>query len=1243
MKCPNCQTVNPQGARFCMNCGSNLAFPCPNCGTQLPGGARFCTQCGYQIGATPPVTTMPVVSPTRQTPADLADSSPSIQPAPVGEDRVRHYLPTGLESKLEAARASHSKEGERRIVTILFCDVTGSTSMAEKLDPEEWTVIMNQAFERLIAPVYRYEGTVARLMGDAILAFFGAPLAHEDDPQRAILAGLDILAGIQDFRRQLSLTRGLDFNVRVGINTGLVVVGAVGSDLRVEYTAMGDAVNLAARMEQTAAPGTVQITEDTYRLVANQFEFEALGGIEVKGKAESMPAYRVLNKIEGQAPTRGIAGLHSALVGRQEELSLLQGHIDRLRQGHGQIVSVIGEAGLGKSRLLTELRAANSGNGHPREVAGRPQASTVLWVMGRSLSYETSTPYAPFVDLFSEIFGLSRGDPQEARYEQVKARAEAMLPGQGSHLAPFLASLLGILPIGEDLEKVRYLEPPQLRERIFRAVQQFFEGLASRRPVVLVFDDLHWVDHTSLELLGHLMPLTERCTLMLIALFRPQRRDLSWSYHERAGREYGHRYTALTLEPLDEPSSRQLVSNLLYIENLPEEVRVLILRKAEGNPFFVEEVIRTLLENRLVVRENSHWRATGEIRNISVPNSLAGVITARLDRLDEAAKRVIQTAAVIGREFGFDLLAQVHGEPAELEEALADLQRRDLVRELNRLPRRVYTFKHVLTQETAYASLLLRRRRALHRAVAEMLIDSQPEAVNDIARHYLEAQEKGLALPYLVEAGDRAARAYAVTEAIGYFRQALEILPERIDLKVNRRAYEGLGSVLTFANDIPAAVETYQAMYQLAKDKDDVPMQVSALNKLSTLVAMRLGQFPEAEQLLSNAEQLARQYGDKAGLAEMFMVRCGLCTAAGDFDGAVNYLGESVQIGRELDIKEQMAVGLVHIANTQSYMTRFEESWVTSQEALRISEEIGNRELKAGVLTFAVPMFHIRNGDLQEARRSAELGFGIAEQIGALMPLCDGSLTLGYLSGLAGDYEIAIQWNLRSLQAAQQLGMAFMEVIPLCALGSLYLEISPKLRDRFQEYRALALKKLEEPGGFMGGGSGWADLGFCALALGEQEKARQYFNQGLQVPTPQSLLRRPLYLVGLASLALSDDDLDGAADYLVRARQFVEEKAMRNYRPLVSLAEGRLLARRGEWGAAMDRLAEAARLAGIMKLRPLAWQAQAEAGRLQEQLGRLEEARDWKNQAAQTVEEIASLFQDLELRALFNEAAPAAS
>ncbi len=1182
-----------------MNCGTKLVRACPNCGASLPAGARFCMNCGQPAGGSTPADEARLAQLAAATPAPLA----------------------------EKMRAAHI-EGERKLVTVLFADVVGSTALAEQMDPEDWTAIMNRAFERLSPAIYRYEGTIARLMGDALLAFFGAPVAHEDDPVRAIRAALDLLGAAREYAAQVSRARGIEFAVRVGLNTGLVVAGAVGSDLKYEYTAMGDAVNLAARMQTAAEPGTLLVADNTYRLTAPFFEFEDRGKISVKGKAEPVQTYRVVAERKGIVQARGIQGLHSPLVGRERELRALQSKIDALRQAGGQIAAVMGEAGLGKSRLVAELRKwALESPGYP-----------LNWLEGRSLSYETSTPYAPFVDMLGGFFELQADHDDAEKSERLRARLAQVMPDRAGESAPFLATLLGIPLNGEDAERVRYLEPPLLRERVFDAVRGLIERLAEARPLVVVLEDLHWADPTSLDLLMQLLPLTERAALMVLALFRPQRQEPSWRFHETAGRDYAHRYAPIALEPLDEDTSRELVANLLHVEDLPEKVRALILRKAEGNPFFVEEVIRSLLDARLVVRDDDHWRATREIENIAVPDTLVGVITARLDRLDDEAKRVAQTASIVGREFQVDVLADVHDTPAGLDAALGTLQRRELIREKSRLPRHAYLFKHALTQETAYASMLLSRRRALHRRVAECLERIEPDRVNDIARHFLEAQDNARALPYLVAAGDRAARAYATQEAIGFYTRALEILPSVEDVSLARRAYEGLGGALMLAGDMQGAVEKYRTMRLYGEAHGDMPTQVSALNKLS-VAEMWMGQLDAAEQYLLEAEQLARQYADKPGLAEMFTIRCGICNMVGDFPGVAHYLGESIELGRQLDIKEQMAYGLTHMAAALTNMTRFDEAWATAQEALQLVDEIGHLQFRAELLMLPVPFHHLLNGDLDTARRAAGNGLAIAQRIGLAHGECIAAYTLGFIAHLRGEYEHAIASFEQSLQAARAGVPPFMAVYGLGGLGSVYQDISEALSEKVDAYHGQALTLLDTPLGAPAGGIAWAELGFCLLAKGDRDRAGELFQKGLSTPAQQGLINRPRFLVGLAYAALSRQQLDEAARLVSEARRYVDERAMRHLLPEVTMAEGRVSAARGEPERALEKFAQAEALALEMTMRPLVWQARAEADKILAAVGRAGEAETKRRGMRAMIDEIAGLFTNEQLRAIYVESA----
>jgi class 3 adenylate cyclase/tetratricopeptide (TPR) repeat protein len=671
--------------------------------------------------------------------------------------------------------------GERRVVTVLFCDVTGSTALAESMDPEAWTGIMKEAFQYLIEPVERYGGTVARLMGDAILAFFGAPTAHEDDPQRAILAGLGIVENIQPYREKLRKEKGLEFNVRVGINTGLAVVGDVGSETAGEYTAMGDAVNLAARMEQTAAPGTVQVAQDTYTLVAPLFDFKELGSIQVKGKREPVRTYQVLGKKTEPGSLRGLTGqgISSPLVGRESEFEETKGTLERLLTGHGGILAILGEAGIGKSRLMSELRNATE-DSHREPDQADQSLQSVRWLVGQTLSYGQTISYWPFQQILREYTGISGEDSESEALLKLERSVKQLFAEETAEILPYLASLLSIEVSGDYTQRLMYLDSEALGRQVYRATRRFFQRLAKEQPLVLMFDDLHWMDASSAGLLEHLMPLVERVPLLLCCLSRPEADSPAARLLEIAENKYGDYFTAIELAPLSSNDSRQLVQHLLQIDGLPDQKRHMILAKADGNPFYLEEIVRSLIENGALVQESKsgRWLATQQIENITIPDTIQGLLIARIDRLDEHLKRIVRQAAVIGRAFLFRVLDAVLDDESDLDRHLSRLQSVELIWEKQRIPELEYIFKHALAQEAAYESILREERRDVHRrvgaAIETLMADKLNEFYGLLAYHFSSAEQWEKAQDYLFKAGDQAGSLAADTEALAHYRHALD-------------------------------------------------------------------------------------------------------------------------------------------------------------------------------------------------------------------------------------------------------------------------------------------------------------------------------------------------------------------------------------------------------------------------------------------------------------------------------------
>jgi len=594
--------------------------------------AKFCASCGQALAETAAT--------------DQATHS-----------RLTAAAPAPLVEKMRAAKLT----GERKPVTALFADVVGSTALAEQMDPEDWTAVINEAFDLMSNAVFRYEGTIAQLQGDAMLAFFGAPVAHEDDPDRAVLAALDMVAATDEFARQLKATQGIDFRIRAGINTGPVVVGNVGSDLRYEYTALGDAMNVAARMQTAADPGTVLVTADTRRLVGDAFDFDDLGGIEVKGKAEPVHAFRVVGRKAAPARRRGLesVGLDSPMVGRDAPLQQLNNLFDVVRAGRGRVAFIVGEPGIGKSRLLAELKRHVLG---PAGDAG-PDTTGATWVEGRCVSYGRSLPYHLLIDVVRSILGISFVASESEARSTLDRELAKLLGGDPKEIAdtaPYLAHLLA-LPLRPDEAAQQNLDPENIQGRYVAATHRLLRSLAARGPVVLVCEDLHWADPASIDVAAKVLPLASQHPILFVSALRAERDSAGWGLIGQARELFGEALAEIHLDPLTPADSRALVANLLEIESLPEDVRDLILARAEGNPFFVEEVVRMLIERGVIVSHANRWVATQDIGAIEIPETLHGLLLARIDQLPESAKRSLRIASVIGRQFPVRVLERVMG------------------------------------------------------------------------------------------------------------------------------------------------------------------------------------------------------------------------------------------------------------------------------------------------------------------------------------------------------------------------------------------------------------------------------------------------------------------------------------------------------------------------------------------------------------------------------------------------------
>lgn len=533
------------------------------------------------------------------------------------------------------------------MVTVLFADISGFTAMLAQMDPEQARTLINGCFDRLVPVVQHYGGVVDKFIGDEIMVLFGAPTAHEDDAERAMRAALELMETMEAFNRQ----QGTTMRLHIGINTGLVFAGGIGSQGRQSYTVMGEAVNLAARLEELSEAGEILVGPDSYRFTTPLFEFVPLPPVEIKGKTEPVPVYRLLAPKERPGRTRGLAGLESPIVGRDTELATLLQQGRAVREGQGGVITIVGEPGVGKSRLVAEWRAAAR--------APRGGEDQLRWAEGRCLSYGQGLAYHLLIDLLRSLLGVP-ATAGEARTHQALLTTTQDLLGEAQwEVYPYLAHLLSLHLEGEALDQVRLLDPQALQWYYQSALRRLFQALSARAPLIVVLEDIHWADPSSVELLSNLLPLGARLPLLFCLVSRPDEgvpgRHLLTAARERTD----DALTELHLETLSAADSRRLMANLLEIEALPEPARALILERAEGNPLFVEEIIRMLIDRGAIVQEGDRWAAGAEIAAEEIPDNLQSLLLARIDRLPDDVKHTLRVAAVIGRQFSVRVLEEV--------------------------------------------------------------------------------------------------------------------------------------------------------------------------------------------------------------------------------------------------------------------------------------------------------------------------------------------------------------------------------------------------------------------------------------------------------------------------------------------------------------------------------------------------------------------------------------------------------
>jgi predicted ATPase/class 3 adenylate cyclase len=1005
MKCLACQASNPYEAKYCMHCGASLAPP----NHATVGGTR--------------------------------DKK-------LNNQTLDKFIPRELMSKFEAARVQDAMVGERRVITMLFCDVKGSTAAAEKLDPETWTEIINGIFEYMIRPVYKYEGTVPRLMGDAILAFFGAPIAHEDDPQRAVLAALEIQKGVKEYAEEIRLQYNLEFGLRVGINTGLVVVGAIGSDLRMEYTAIGDAINLAARMEQTAASGTVQITEETYKLVAPFFDFEALGEVEVKGKAAPIHTYRPLGVKKKPGQLRGLEGLNSPLVGRKIQLDLLNQQVRQLKSGEGSIVSVIGEAGLGKSTLIARLKKAN-------------EESDVVWLRGDAVSYARSVSYHSWRQIIRQaIIARAEDSPAEVRNKLSRTCVRCAVPDGD---VPFLEAMLAVESEGS-LEVLADYQGEAFVQKIVEATRALVEALAQENPHVIVFDDLHWADEASLHLLLKTAALTDSQPLLFICLSRPDKTAAGWHTINTIQATMAARYHPVLLDPLQEDQTDLLLSNLLGVKAFPKNLRDMIVERADGNPFFIEELIRSLIETKQIVQEDNHWRVIREGLDVVLPGTLRGVLGARIDRLPELSKHVLQYAAVIGHSFDLQVLRQLTGLNGSFDSEIQYLLEASLVEPF----REEYAFRHVLIQEAAYDSLLIKKRVELHRRIGETMeklhADRLEELAPLIAHHFYSAQD-GRSLKYDLLAGTKAARLYANAEAVTHFSRALEVaIQAKAASEQITNIFIQLGSASELSGNFEAALTTYEEMQAFGQERGDRRVEMQALMAKAIIYSIfsQLHNPAMSEQMLISSLEISRELGDRITQAKLNWNLMITYLFSKRLDESLQHGEVALTLAREFDDREQLAFVLNDLCRLYTCRGEFEKAHASIREARELWKSLDHQVMLADSLGSEAEVF-FNAGEYEKSLEYCKQALQISEETNNLWGQAYDQMLMTFALFEKGQLGHGIQLAEQSCQLADEAGLIASSICLRAELAWVYAYCGAIEKGSPLIEQALNISDLKQP------------------------------------------------------------------------------------------------------------------------------------------------------------------------------------
>ena len=908
---------------FCGRCGSSLELEviCPQCGSKPPKDFDFCNKCGHDLKES-----------TKTLPLSASEPTPPLD---------------------EKALSTPSEfEGERKHVTVLFSDMSGYTAMSERLDPEDVKEITSRIFGEISKVIGKYEGFVEKFVGDAVMALFGVPKAHEDDPVRAIRAAREIHDLVEALSPELEERVGRPLSMHTGINTGLVVTGEVDMEKGTHGVA-GDSINLASRLSGLAKEGEILVATDTYRQAEGYFTFEALEPTTVKGKTEPVQLYKVISQKQIPVTTHRLSGVRADLVGRKVELTELREAVEDLGTGKGGIFSICGDAGTGKSRLVEEFKA-------------HLDLEKIQWLEGHAYAYAQNIPYFPLIDLLNRVFHIQEGNSTEKVRQKVESGLEDLVEKKES-IIPYIGSLYSL-----SYPEIEEVSPEFWKSRLRDAVQMILSSLARRAPTIYLLEDLHWADPSFVELLRHVLTEVQQPAIVL-CVYRPvfnlftteQSRSMANVYHE------------IRLQDLSSSEAQGMLESLLNTDSIPSDLRRFVQDKAEGNPFYLEELVNSLIETETLIRDNGNWKVTRTITETDISSTINGVISSRLDRLDKETKRVLQEASVIGRAFFYEILKRITALKHDIDGFLRGLEQLDIIRTRSLQPDLEYMFKHNLTQEVVYNSLLKKERQSAHERIAlvmeQLFQDRLSEFYETLAFHFKQGQSVSKAVNYLMGSGEKSLKRYAIEEAHQYYKEAFDILTDKPN-----------------------------------KSKEEETLLIDLLVKWSYVYYYR-GYFDELIDLLSEHKELAESQENKESLG-MFYAWLGFAILLGfKVRDSHKYLCKALEIGEQIGNQKVIGYACAWLAWTGPALGLLEESIGFGERAHEISKAIESDHYLYFKSLGGVAFASYLKG---EGKRPALIGRHLLDygrKHSNIRSMVMGHFCLGFGHIATGDYPSAIQ------------------------------------------------------------------------------------------------------------------------------------------------------------------------------------------------------------------------------------------